>query len=63
MTVTVQFEIDEEIYREATQVFEDMGIDMSTAIRLFLEKTVEMNGMPFEYDSSDISSALQGAQI
>lgn len=63
MTVTVQFEIDEETYRKAKQVFENIGIDISTAIRLFLEKTVEMNGMPFEYDSSDIPSALQGDQI
>ena len=32
-------------------VLEDIGLDLSTAIRMFLNKTVALNGLPFEINN------------
>lgn len=48
MTTTLQIRIDEELKQQATKVYEDLGMDLSTAIRVFLRRSVSINGMPFE---------------
>lgn len=47
MTTTLQIRIDEELKQQATKVYENLGMDLSTAIRVFLKKSVALNGMPF----------------
>lgn len=48
MKTMLQVRIDEDLKREATMVYEQLGIDLSTAIRMFLKKSVMVNGIPFE---------------
>lgn len=43
----VQFRVDDDLKKEATEVFENLGIDLSTAMRMFLKKSVMCNGIPF----------------
>lgn len=43
----VQFRCDEKLKNQATKIYEDMGMDLSTAMRLFLVKSVSMKGLPF----------------
>ena len=43
----VQFRVDDELKKQATEVFENLGIDLSTAMRMFLKKSVMCNGIPF----------------
>lgn len=47
-TNTLQLRIDDDLKQQATALFEELGIDMSTAIRIFLKKSVSENGLPFE---------------
>lgn len=47
-TSTVQVRIDEDLKNQASAVFDDLGMDLSTAIRLFLKRAVLVNGVPFE---------------
>jgi len=38
---------DSEIKRKAQEIFSSLGLDMSTAINLFLRQTVRQNDLPF----------------
>ena len=45
---TIQIRIDEKTKKEAIKVFNDLGIDMSTGIKIFLKKVVTAQGVPFQ---------------
>lgn len=47
----LQIRVDEELKNNANMVLEDIGLDLSTAIRMFLNKTVALNGLPFEINN------------
>ena len=44
----LQVRIDPKIKEEASKVYESLGLDLSTAVRLFLMKSIDENGLPFE---------------
>lgn len=44
----VQMRIDEDLKDQAVQLFDRLGLDLPTAIRIFLKKSVEEGGIPFE---------------
>jgi len=48
MANTLQVRIDDELKAQATMVYDQLGIDLSTAVRMFLKKSVAVNGIPFE---------------
>ena len=45
---TIQVRIDEKVKQSATKVFDKMGIDMSTGVKIFLTQVVLRRKMPFE---------------
>ncbi len=48
LTVDVRSRVEPELKREATAVLKAAGLDVSTAIRLFLRSVVEKGGLPME---------------
>jgi len=48
LTVDVRSRVEPELKREAAAVLKASGLDVSTAIRLFLRSVVEKSGMPME---------------
>jgi len=46
-TSLLQVRVDDSLKDEASQVFERLGIDTSTAVRMFLKRAVMENGIPF----------------
>ena len=46
-TSIVQFRIEDDLKNEATALYEKLGIDLSTALRMFLKRSVYVNGIPF----------------
>lgn len=64
-TSTVQFRVEDDLKLEATAIFEKLGIDLSTAVRMFLKRTVMENGIPFsmtldkEYNSAFAMQAIK----
>ena len=44
----LQIRVDDDLKNQAIRVFDDLGLDLSTAIRMFLKKSVQENGLPFE---------------
>lgn len=46
-TSLLQVRVDDILKDKAAKVFEDLGIDTSTAVRMFLKRAVMENGIPF----------------
>lgn len=46
-TSLIQVRIDNDLKAKANQIFSDLGIDISSAIRMFLKRSVLENGIPF----------------
>ena len=46
-TTLVQVRIDDELKNQATAIYDALGIDLSTAVRMFLKRSVMVNGVPF----------------
>lgn len=43
----IQVRVDDELKKEASDIYERLGIDLSTAVRIFLKRSVQENGIPF----------------
>ena len=43
----LQVRVDNSLKDKAAEVFENLGIDISTAVRMFLKRAVIENGIPF----------------
>ena len=48
MTVDVRSRVEPELKRDAAAVLKASGLDVSTAIRLFLRSIVETGGLPID---------------
>ncbi len=46
-TSVMQFRVDDELKAQAAEVCENLGIDLPTALRMFMKRTVLVNGIPF----------------
>ncbi|PWG60813.1 type II toxin-antitoxin system RelB/DinJ family antitoxin [Bifidobacterium catulorum] len=46
-TVTISFRTDPQVKRQAKELYESMGLDLSTALNMFLRQSLTDNGMPF----------------
>lgn len=44
---TIQIRIDQKLKRQANKIFNELGIDMSTGIKIYLKKVIAKKGLPF----------------
>ena len=49
----LQLRIDEKLKQEATEIYSQLGLDLPTAIRIFLTRSVQMKGIPFSMQLPD----------
>ena len=47
-TVPTQVRIDEKLKKQATELFSQLGMDMSSAMNIFLRQCIMRGGLPFE---------------
>ena len=47
-TTNLNIRIDAELKKQSEQIFNELGLNMSTALTVFLRQTVRSNGIPFE---------------
>lgn len=62
-SATVSFRTDSKTKAEAAQLFKDLGLDMSTAINMFLKQSIASNGIPFTPHRENISSLRARAEV
>ena len=55
--------IDEDLKKEAELLFSDLGLNMTTAITIFLRSAVNYNGIPFEIRKPEGQSAAAHTPI
>ena len=56
-TISLCFEIDDELYNQLTEILAPQGLTLEKAIELFLRETVRLGRIPFEYTDEDIATA------
>lgn len=54
--VATNITIDEDVKAKAQELFSDFGLDLSTAINIFLRQTIRENAIPFTI-SRDVPNA------
>ena len=47
MSSTITVRVEDKLKKEASDVFKEVGMDMSTAITIYLKQVVRTNGIPF----------------
>jgi len=52
-TSLVQVRVDEKLKEEVSEIYENFGIDLPTAIRIFFKKSVSVKGLPFDLRNVD----------
>ena len=58
----IQVRVDEKLKKEATDVLEQIGLDMPNAIRMFLKRIVMEKGLPFEAKIPEMAEAMANTQ-
>ena len=49
----LQLRIDDALRQEAAEIYSQLGLDLPTAIRMFLTCSVQVRGIPFSMQLSD----------
>ena len=44
----VQVKVDAETKTDVTRIYESLGLDLPTAVRIFFKKSIAVGGLPFE---------------
>lgn len=60
-TSTININVDSNVKKEATELFNSLGLNMSTAINLFLRKSINVGGIPFELKNPKPTRELKKA--
>lgn len=47
-STNLNIRIDKSVKENSEQVFEELGLNMTTAINMFLRQVIRVNGIPFE---------------
>lgn len=47
-TINVNIRIDEELKKQAEQLFSELGMNMTTAFNVFIRQSIRTGGIPFE---------------
>ena len=55
-TIPTQIRIDEHVKKEATELFGLLGLDMSSAVNMFLNQCILRGGIPFSIEVPNYSA-------
>jgi len=56
---SISVKISTEDKQRATELFEELGLSLPTAIRIFIKKSIAAGGLPFEVEDSFYSATNQ----
>lgn len=57
----LQVRVDDNLKEQASILYDNLGIDLSTAIRMFLKKSIQVGGIPFDVRYDDGSASFMMA--
>ena len=62
-TTSLNIRIDEDLKKRAEQLFAELGLNMSSAITVFLRSSVDYNGIPFEIRKTNNAVAVNDEEL
>ncbi|MBQ3894502.1 MAG: type II toxin-antitoxin system RelB/DinJ family antitoxin [Clostridia bacterium] len=62
-TTNLNVRIDEDLKKRAEKLFADLGLNMSSAITVFLKSSVDYNGIPFEIRKTNRAGTVGDDEI
>ena len=62
-TTNLNIRIDENLKKQAEILFSDLGLNMSSAITVFLKSAVDYNGIPFEIKKTERNTAVSNSEL
>ena len=62
-TAHINMRVDGEIKDKAQELFASLGMDMTTAINIFLRQAIRKNGIPFEITSERPAMRSKAPQL
>ena len=68
-STNVTIRMDIEVKKEAAELFNDLGLNLTSAINMFIRKSIAKQGIPFEvrktvnYNSETIQAMLEADKI
>ena len=62
-TTNLNIRIDESLKKQAERLFSDLGLNMSSAITVFLKSAVDYNGIPFEIKKTERNLSVSDAEL
>ena len=51
--VLIQFRVDKKLKQEVSDIYEQLGIDLPTAFRMFMKRSKQVRGIPFDLTLSE----------
>lgn len=51
----LQVRVDDELKTQASEILDAIGVDLSTAVRMFLKKVIIERGIPFDTRIDDVT--------
>ena len=60
-STNINVRTDEELKKAAEAIFEALGLNMSTAINIFLKQTVRVKGIPFDLKLEEPNEVTKSA--
>lgn len=58
---TITFRVDDELKQQASELYQEMGLDLSSALKWFLKQSLVNRGIPFEIRANSIDSIVEDA--
>ena len=62
-TINVNIRMDEELKKQAEQLFAELGMNMTTAINIFVRQAINYGGIPFEIRRDDFYNEYNQARL
>lgn len=62
LTSAINIQIDSETKRKATDILNDLGLSMSTAINIFLRQVIKKDGLPFDVNNNSNDDLLDAIE-
>jgi DNA-damage-inducible protein J len=62
MAKSIQIRVDDETKTAADALFASLGLDLSTAVRMFLAASLQTNGLPFPVKKTLNSETLEAME-
>lgn len=56
--VIINVRIDDQLKEDSSEILEDLGLDLTTAILAFLTQVVVNNGLPFELTLNELDMSI-----